>query len=56
MNKYLIQYSIQEYDDDLEDCYYERQSPVVRNFTDEQLEQFCKNKHKIDVTFLCKLE
>jgi len=55
MNKYLIQYSISEWEDD---CgrYYITQPPVVRNFIDQELEDFCKNKEKVTVTFLCKSE
>ena len=56
MNKYLIQYSEWEYDDDSEESYFKVMSPVVRNFTDKQLEDFCKNKEKVKVTFLCKIE
>lgn len=56
MNKYLIQYSEWEYDDDSEESYFKVMSPVVRNFTDKQLEDFCKNKQKVNVTFLCKSE
>ena len=55
MNKYLIQYSESDWDDN-EGKYYITKPPVVRNFTDEQLENFCKDKEKIKVTFLCKLE
>jgi len=55
MNKYLIQYSLSDWDDD-EGHYYIIQPPVVKNFTDKELEDFCKNKEKIKVTFLCKSE
>jgi hypothetical protein len=42
MNKYLIQYSSSDWDDD-EGHYYISQPPVVKNFTDQELEDFCKN-------------
>ena len=55
MNKYLIQYSKSDWNDDC-GTYYITQSPVVRNFTDQQLEDFCKDKERVNVTFLCKSE
>ena len=56
MNKYLIQYSKSHWEDGDEGYSYIKQPPVVRNFTDQQLEDFCKNKEKVKVTFLCKIE
>lgn len=53
MNKYLIQWSKSKWDDDNESSYYVKQPPVVRNFIDQQLEDFCKDKEKVKVTFLC---
>jgi hypothetical protein len=49
-NKYFIQWS--EYACMDEHHYLEEQPPVVRNLTDNELEEFCKGKTKIKVTFL----
>lgn len=44
MNKYLIQYSESTWDYYGKNELYISQPPVIRNFTDKQLEDFCKNK------------
>lgn len=54
-NKYLIQWSKIKWDDE-EGEYHVKANPVVRNFTDEELEKFCKDKDKVKVTFLCNIK
>lgn len=54
MNKYLIQYSIGDWNDDLDHMYYEN-FVVVKDFTDKELEDFCLNKDKLNVTFIKSL-
>lgn len=57
-NKYLIQWRglyEGEYWEEYSDSFRGHSLLKVGNFTDEELEKFCKNKYKIKVTFVCNI-
>lgn len=49
-NKYLIQYTVM---DCIDEDHFKKNVVKVKDFTDKELENFCKGKDNVKVTFLC---